>query len=70
MNVNWQQCALELRRHHPYRELARLVGMDKGAVGRLARGEMAEPKFSHGVALLDLHTDLCGADRTRRLRLN
>jgi transcriptional regulator with XRE-family HTH domain len=68
MIVNWQQCAIELRRHYSYRELASMVHIDKQSLGRLARGEMEEPKFSHGVALLDLHTDLCGADRTRRLR--
>jgi hypothetical protein len=33
----------------------------------LARGEIQEPKFTQGVALLNLHADKCGPDRTEKL---
>ena len=60
--VNWQQCALNLRRVMPLRRIARKVSMDEGTLCRLARGETLEPKFTAGVLLLDLHLQLC-ADR-------
>jgi hypothetical protein len=68
IDIDWQQCVLDLRRFFPIRKISVLTGIDKQTLGRLSRAEMAEPKFSQGVTLLDLHTDNCGAAMTRRLR--
>lgn len=68
IRVDWQKLALDLRMvgvSHTKAALA--IGAHKGFVAQLARGEVAEPKFSDGIALLNLHVDRCGADRTEAL---
>lgn len=61
MRVDWQQCALNLRRVMPMSRVARAVRMNGATLRRLSRGETVEPKFTSGV-LLDLHLQYC-ADR-------
>ncbi|MFT6496278.1 MAG: hypothetical protein ACJA2A_002064 [Cycloclasticus pugetii] len=60
--INWEQCALNLRRVMPLSLVAKKVNMDADTLRRLSRGETKEPKFTAGVLLLDLHWQLC-ADR-------
>ena len=58
MNIDWQTITNNLRK--PYGNLTNLAkAIDACPVHlrRLARGEVREPKFSLGVALLDLHYD-------------
>lgn len=66
MNINWQQVCLNLRRHKSLSEIARQIGADEGTINRLARGDTREPKFSHGIKLLDAHLDYC-ADRHQQV---
>ncbi len=68
VNVDWQQLALDIRHAGvPLRTASRRIGENTGFVSQLARGEVREPKFSQGMALLDLHVDVCGAENTRAL---
>ena len=66
--VDWQKLALDLRTAGvPHVQASRAIGEHPGYVAQLARGEVREPKFTQGVALLNLHADKCGADRTEKL---
>lgn len=68
VRVDWARLALDLRQAGlPLQKASARIGQNLGFVAQLARGEVQEPKFSQGVALLDLHFDVCGADRTRSL---
>ena len=69
IRVDWQRCALNLRQAGmPLAQGDRKVGLWKGLTARIALGEIAEPKFSQGLALLDLHEKLCGPEATANLR--
>lgn len=66
--VDWQRLALDLRTVGvPHVQASKAIGEHTGFVAQLARGEVREPKFTQGVALLNLHADKCGADRTKAL---
>lgn len=53
--VDWPLLLVYLRKHNgPLSRLAPRVGMCEKTINRLARGEIAEPRFSAGVALLDV----------------
>lgn len=66
--VDWQKLALDLRTAGvPHVQASRAIGEHPGYVAQLARGEVREPKFSQAVALLNLHCDRCGAERTEAL---
>ena len=66
--VDWQRLALDLRSARvPLTEAAKSIGAHGDFIRQLARGEIREPKFTQGVALLNLHSDKCGADRTEAL---
>jgi len=56
--VDWQQVCLNLRRHKPLSQIAKDVGSDWQHLNRLARGDVKQPRFDTGMALLDLHFDL------------
>jgi len=56
--INWQQVCLNLRRHKSLSSIARDLGCDWQHLNRLARGEVQQPRFNTGMALLDLHYDL------------
>jgi hypothetical protein len=59
VNIDWQQLALNLRRHQSTSALARDLGIDPSVLQRLARNEILEPRFSLGLQLLNLHLDHC-----------
>ena len=68
--VDWQRLALDLRSAGvPHIQASKAIGEHPGFVAQLARGEIREPKFGQGVALLNLHVDKCGAERTEALGL-
>lgn len=67
LNIDWQQLALNLRNHRPLGSLSVENGWNKAYLGELARTEIREPKFSDGLVLLDLHLDMCGEEKHRRL---
>lgn len=68
--VDWQRLALNLRSAGvPHIQASKAIGGHPGLVAQLARGEVVEPKFSQAVALLNLHCDKCGPDRTEALGL-
>lgn len=67
-DVDWQRLALDLRMaRYPLTQAAKEVGAHPDYLRQLARGEIQEPKFTQGVALLNLHADKCGPDRTEKL---
>lgn len=58
--IDWQQIILNLNaRGYSCARIARVVGSKQSHIARIARGEVAEPKFNTGVKLLDLHFDVC-----------
>lgn len=57
--IDWQQCALNLRRVKPLAQIAREVDIDPATLRRIARGEIAEPKILPGLQLLNLHLEHC-----------
>lgn len=58
--IDWQKVILNLRASGlSASATARRVKADAATVQRLARGEIKEPRFSQGLALLDLHLALC-----------
>jgi hypothetical protein len=70
IRVDWQRAALNIRAHCPLIRASRQLGEHDGFLSQWARGEMTtEPKFSTAVKLLDLHTELCGAEATAKLRV-
>ena len=46
--INWQQLALNLRRHIPLSVASKKLGYDKDYLNRFARAEVVEPRFSKG----------------------
>lgn len=66
--VDWHRLALNLRQAgKPLTQASRDAGLHTGYVAQLARGELVEPKFSDGLALLNLHADVCGREKTAEL---
>jgi hypothetical protein len=65
--LDWRQLALNLRQHRPLVQISVELGMSPGYMGQVSRGEVKEPGYSLGVVLLDMHLDLCGEARHRRL---
>jgi hypothetical protein len=59
VNIDWQKVALNIRSVVSLSAAARRAKIDASTLRKLARGEVAEPKFSSGIALLDLHYALC-----------
>ena len=66
INIDWQELALNLRRHKSLVEISRKLGKHKNWLAQVAR-EGSEPKFNDGLLLLNLHLDLCGIDKHKRL---
>lgn len=58
--VDWQMLTLKLRRVKPLCHIANEVGSDWQHLNRLARGDVAEPRWSTGVKLLDYYHDHVG----------
>ena len=58
--IDWSKVVLSLRSHGlSAAAVSRKVNADKKTIARLANGDVAEPKFSAGVALINLHYDVC-----------
>lgn len=53
--IDWQKVCLNLRRYKSLNTVAKELGVDGAHLRRIARGEVAEPRFNTGVKLLDLH---------------
>lgn len=68
--IDWQQLVLNLRKYHSLRKLGEMLEIDYQNLSRISRGETREPKFSDGLLLLDIHSDLCGCDATKRLKVS
>lgn len=68
--IDWQKLSLDIRQSGmPLARADDALGEYRGFVAQLSRGEIAEPKFSQGIALLNLHVDICGPEKTRGLSL-
>lgn len=68
MNVDWQRCALNIRQEgYPLAAVDRKIKEWPGFTAKVANGSIKEPKFSQGLALLDLHFDICGHEKTTEL---
>ncbi len=63
--INWQLIVLKLRYHKPLWTISRELGRSHGWLSQIARGEITEPKFSDGLAILDYAHDVLGADGLR-----
>lgn len=63
MIIDWQKMALNIRAHVPLESASSKLGRYKGWLNQVARGEITEPKFMDGLNLLNLHLDLCGAEK-------
>lgn len=50
-------CRLRARTGAPLARIGREIGMQERTINRLARGEIAEPRFSQGLSLLDYAAD-------------
>ena len=60
MKIDWQKLLLNLKSAGvSYSTAARRSGLDPATTGKLVRQEIREPKFSAGLALLDLHLQIC-----------
>lgn len=58
--IDWQMVTLNLRTYYkPLSQVAKEVGSDWRHLNRLARGEVNAPRWDTGIALLDLHYDVC-----------
>lgn len=58
--INWQIVVLNLRRARgSLSEVAKETRLDLTHLQRLARGEVAEPRFNSGMKLLDAHEKHC-----------
>lgn len=67
--IDWQLTCNLLRRHYkPLSAVAKEVGSDWQHMNRLARGEVAEPRFGTGMKILDLAFDVLPESEFKRLR--
>lgn len=63
MQVDWQLLTVKLRaRYKALSTIARELSLDDQHLNRLARGEVAEPRFNSGMRLLDLAYDVLPED--------
>ena len=67
--IDWQTLTNALRHHYkPLEQVADELGISRQHINRLARGDVAEPRFNSGVRLLDLAYDVLPPDQFARLR--
>lgn len=59
MNLDWQRILLNIRQVMPIAKAARILHLNVATINNYARGTASEPKFSNGIAILDLHYKLC-----------
>jgi hypothetical protein len=68
--IDWQKVVLNLQNQYgPITRIGRELSIKDDHLRRLARGEVAEPRFNSGVKLLDLHFDVMG-ERHREVLCN
>jgi len=66
--IDWMQLVNNLR--HDYKSLAtvaRELESTEAHLNRIARGDIAEPRFNTGLKLLDMHLAKCGIEKHRKL---
>ena len=58
-SVDWQRVMLNIRSCGvPLAQLRKYTKMDERTINRIARGEVKEPRFAQGVAILAIHQRL------------
>jgi len=58
-NIDWQRVMLNIRSCGvPLAQLRKYTKMDERTINRIARGEVKEPRFAQGVAILAIHQRL------------
>lgn len=66
--IDWQLVCNLLRCYYrPLSQVAKEVGSDWRHMSRLARGEVAQPRFATGVRILDLAHDVLPSDAWARI---
>ena len=66
MVIDWRVVVVNLRRAGlSSAAVGRRIGRDPSMIRRLGRREKAEPLFSVGMALLDLHEHVCYEEHKR-----
>lgn len=59
-SIDWQRVMLNIRSCGvPLAQLRKYTKMDERTINRIARGEVKEPRFAQGVAILSIHKALC-----------
>ncbi len=67
--VDWQRLALDLRSARvSLTDASKAVGAHADYLRQIARGDIQEPKFTQGVALLNLHCEILGTNATGKLK--
>jgi hypothetical protein len=66
-NIDWQQLTLNIRQKMPLTLASKKLGYDKDYLNRFARQEVDEPRFSKGILMLNMHLDLCGIEKHKKL---
>ena len=69
-NIDWQMLTLNIRQKMPLARASKKLGYDNDYLARFARNEVDEPRFSKGVLMLDMHLELCGIEKHRKLLTN
>ena len=64
--LDWQLLALKLRSVAPLSTISKSLGRNQEWLSTIARGDVAEPKFSDGIALLDYAHDKLPVNELRR----
>jgi hypothetical protein len=68
-SIPWHRIVLNLRQEYrPVTKLAKEVRCSRDALQSLVSQQTREPRFSVGLALLDLHLDHC-PDQHRAMRI-
>jgi len=67
--INWNLLVLLLRKHYgkSLSAIARELDLSGVHLRRIARGEVAEPRFNSGIRLLDLAYDELPPDELKRV---
>ena len=66
--LDWQLLVLKLRSVAPLSVISKRLRRNPEWLSTIARGDVAEPKFSDGIALLNYAADNLPADEIRRCR--
>jgi hypothetical protein len=59
--------ALNIQRHIPLTIASKKLGKSHDYMSQYARTKCKEPHFSDGLKWLDLHLDLCGIEKHKKL---